>query len=65
MVFTNCKGLIIVDGDVNLTSVDGDGDENKSPLKIENKNDIDYQEDQEEVHPNQGDQKIIQKPVRL
>ena len=65
MVFTNCKGLIIIDGDVNLTSVDGDGDENKSPLKVENKNDIDYHEDQEEVHPNQGDQNIIQKPVRV
>ena len=36
LVFTDCKNRIIGDYDVNLTGVDGDGDEKKSPLKIEN-----------------------------
>ena len=45
LVFIDRKGLIIGDGDVELTGVDGYGDENEDPLKIENKNDNDYQED--------------------
>ena len=43
LVFTYCKVRIIGDGNVGLTGVDGDGDENWSPLKIENENDLDYQ----------------------
>ena len=46
MIFTDPKGRIIGDGDVELTGVDGDGDENEAPLKIENKKNIDYQEEQ-------------------
>ena len=67
LVFTNCKGQTIRDGDVDLTGVDGaeDGDENDSPLKIENKNDLDYQEDQVEVHTEQENQTIIQQPIKL
>ena len=34
MVFTNCSGKVIGDGDVKLTVVDGDGDENEAPLKL-------------------------------
>ena len=43
LVITDCKGWIIGDGDVELTGMDGNGDENEAPLKIENE---DYQEDQ-------------------
>ena len=43
---------------------DKNGDENDYPLKIENENDLDYQEDQEEVHPEQEDQTIIQQPIK-
>ena len=56
-VFTNCKGWLIGYGDVDTTGVDGDGDgdgdgdENEAPLQIENENDLEYQEDQEEIHP--------------
>ena len=42
-----------------------DGDENETPVKIENKNNLDYQEDQEEVHPEQEDQTIIQQPIKV
>ena len=35
LVFTYCEGIIIGGGDVNLTGVDGYGDENEAPLKIE------------------------------
>ena len=47
LVFTDSKGQIIGDGDVELAGVDKDGDENKAPPKIENENDLDYQKDQE------------------
>ena len=53
LVFTDGKGRIIVGGDVDLTGVEGDENENQAPLKIENENDLDYQEDQEEFLPKQ------------
>ena len=34
LVLTDHKGQIIGDGDANLTRVDGDGDENETPIKI-------------------------------
>ena len=34
LIFTDCKGRIIGDGDVELTVVDGDGDENDPSLKF-------------------------------
>ena len=43
LVFTDFKGWIIEDGDVDLTGVDEDGDKNEVFTKIENKNDINYQ----------------------
>ena len=66
MVSTDHKGQLIGDGDVKLTGVDGDGDgdENKAPINIENVNYLDYQEDQEEFHPDQEDQNI-QQPVKV
>ena len=66
MVSTDHKGQLIGDGDVKLTGVDGDGDgdENKAPINIENVNYLDYQEDHEEFHPNKEDQ-IIQQPVKV
>ena len=36
LLFTDIKGRLIRDGGVNLTGVDGGGDENEAPLKIEN-----------------------------
>ena len=53
LLFNDPKGWIIGDGNVELTGVDGYGDENEAPLKIENENDLDSQEDQEEVHTDQ------------
>ena len=44
--------------------MDGDWDENEAPLKIENENDLDYQEYQEEFHTEQRDQ-TIKKTVKL
>ena len=44
LVFNDCKGWLIGDGD-------GDEDKNDSPLKIENGYDINYQEYQEEFNP--------------
>ena len=41
LVFTDCKGWIIVYGDVGITGVNGY--ENEVPLQIENENDLDYQ----------------------
>ena len=43
LLFNDHKGRIIGYGYVNLTGMDGDGDENYSPLKIENENDLEYQ----------------------
>ena len=43
LVFTDHRGLIIGDGDVDLTGLDRSGGENEAPLKIGNKNDLDYQ----------------------
>ena len=65
LVFTDCKGRIIRYGDVEITGVDRDGDKNDVQLKIVNKNDIDYQEDQEEFHPEQENQNIIQQTVKV
>ena len=65
MVFTACKRQIIGDSDVELIGVNGDGDENEVALKIENENNLDYQEDQEEVNPKQEDQTIIGQPIKL
>ena len=53
LVFTDCKGRIIGDGYVDLTVLNRGGDEHEAPLKIENENNLNYQEDQEEVHPKQ------------
>ena len=64
MVSTNHRGQLIRDGDGNLTGLDGDGDENETPINIENENHLDYQEDQEEFHPNQEAQ-TIQQPVKV
>ena len=65
LVFTGRNSRIIGYDDVDITGVDGDGDENESPLKKLNENEFDYQEDQEEVHPDQEDQNIIQQPIKL
>ena len=43
LIFTDCKGQLIGDGDVKITGLYGDGDENEAPLKIENENDLNYQ----------------------
>ena len=59
LVFTDCKVRIIGDGDAELTGVYGDGYEQETPLKIENENDLEYQDYQKEVHPDQEDQTII------
>ena len=64
MVFTDWKGRLIGDGDVDLTGVDKGGDENETPLKTETKNYLDYQEDQEEFHPKKEYQ-TIQQPVKF
>ena len=45
LVFTDHRGQLIVGGDLELTGVYGDENENESPLKIKNLNDLDYQED--------------------
>ena len=65
MIFTDLNGRLIGDAYVNLTGVDGHGDENEPPLKIENKNDLDYQDDQGEVHTDQEVQANIQQPVKV
>ena len=44
LVFSYCKVRLIAYGDVEITVVDGGGYENYSPLKIENENDLGYQE---------------------
>ena len=36
LVFTDNKGRLIGDDDIDLTGVGGDGDKNKAPLKIKN-----------------------------
>ena len=65
LVFIDCRGQIIGDGYFELTWVDGYGDENEAPLKVENKDDLGYKEDQEEVHPEQEDQTIIKPIVKV
>ena len=35
LIFTHRRGRLIGDGNVGLKGVDGDGDENEAPLKIE------------------------------
>ena len=60
LVFTDHKVQIIGYGDVELTGMDGYGDENEAPLNIKNENNLDYQEDQEYFHPDQEDQTIQQ-----
>ena len=65
LLFTDCKGWLIGDGDVDISVVHGDGNENDALIKIVNKIYFDYQEDQEEFHPDQDDQTIIQKPVKI
>ena len=64
LVFTDYRFQIIGDGDVYIKGVDGNGDENQAPLKIGNENYFDYQEDQEEFHPDQEDQ-TIQQPIKV
>ena len=64
MIFTDRNGWILGDSDFELTVVDEHWDENEAPLKIENENNIDYQKDHEEFHPNQEDQPI-QQPVKV
>ena len=65
LVYADLMGQSIGDCDVKITGVDGDGDENEAPLKIENENDLDYQEDKEEFHPVQEYQTIIKQPVKV
>ena len=65
LVFTDRKSWIIGDGDVALIGVDGGGVESEAPPKIENENYLDYQEYQEEVHPEQEYQTIIRQPIKL
>ena len=62
LVFTDRKGRLIGDGDVNLTGVDRD--ENEAQLQIQNKNDPNYQEDQEKVRTEQEEQ-TIQQPIKV
>ena len=65
LLFTDCKGWLIGDGDVEISVVHGDGNENDALIKIVNEIYFDYQEDQEEFHPDQDDQTIIQQPVKI
>ena len=51
LVFTDCKGQPILDDDVKLTGVDGEGGENEALLKIESENYLNYQEYQYEFRP--------------
>ena len=53
MVFTDWKVRLIEDGDAKIIGVDGGGDENEDPLKIENENYFDYKEDKKEVYHKQ------------
>ena len=46
LIFTDCRGQLTGDGDVEITGVERGGDENEAPLNIENENDLDYQEGQ-------------------
>ena len=62
LVFNCHRGRLIGDVDVYLTGVDGDA--NEYPLKIESKNDLNYQENQEGFHTNQEDQ-TIQQPNKV
>ena len=65
LVLTDCKIRIVGDGDVDIIFVDGHGDLNEAPLKNENEYDLNYQEDQEEVHHEQEEKTIIQQPVKV
>ena len=47
LVSIDIKGRLIGCGDVDPAGMDWGGDENDASLKIENKNDLDYQEDPE------------------
>ena len=47
LIFTYHKGWLIGDGDLKITGVDGDADENEAQLKFENENYLDNQECQE------------------
>ena len=60
LVFIDRKGQLIGYGDVDLTGLDGGGDKNEAPIKIENENDLDYQDNQEDIHPYQEEQTIWQ-----
>ena len=64
LVFTDCKARLIGYGDVKLSGVYVDRDEDEAPLKIETENNIYYQEYQEEVHPEQ-EGKTIQQPIKV
>ena len=35
LIFTDCKGLLIGDSDVEITGLGGDWDKNEAPIKIE------------------------------
>ena len=63
--FTDCTGQLIGYGDFEFTGADGEGGENEVPLKIKSWNDLNYQEYQEEVNPDQKYQIITQKPVKV
>ena len=60
LVSTDNKVQLIGYGNVKITGVDGDGDENEAPINIENENHLNYQEYQEEFHTDQEDQTIQQ-----
>ena len=62
LVFTDNKGKLVEDGDVERIGVDED--EDGSSLKIGNENYFDYGEDQLEVHTKQQGQ-TIQQPVKV
>ena len=53
LLFTDSRGQIFGYGDVDITGVDVYGDENEVPLKTESANDLEYQEEKEELHPDQ------------
>ena len=60
LVFTVHTGQLIGYDDIELTVVDGIGDESEAQLKIENESNLNYQEDQGEVHTKQEYQNIQQ-----
>ena len=50
LVSTNLKVLLLGDGHVKLKAVDGDENKNEAPLKMDNQNNLAYQEYKEQFH---------------